>query len=171
MRIVFAGTPEFAVPSLERLILDKYRIVAVYTQPDRESGRGRSLAVSPVKRTAVDLNLPVMQPVSFREAETVSQLANFQPDIMIVAAFGQILPQSVIDIPPYGCINIHPSLLPRHRGASPVAAAILIAQGTWDTKTMVNVEELDPDPFIELLNKIGLPTKIQETQVPALQEA
>ena len=119
------GTPEFAVPPLEHLILNQYQVVAVYTQPDRASGRGRSLVSSPVKRVAIDRGLPVVQPVSFKKAEVVAQLASFQPDVIVVAAFGQILPQSVLDIPAHGCINIHPSLLPKFRGASPVAAAIL----------------------------------------------
>ena len=110
MRIVFAGTPEFAVPSLERLIRDNYQIVAVYTQPDRLSGRGRSLTISPVKRAALGWNIPVIQPDSLKDTEAASQLASFKPDVMVVAAFGQILHQSVIDIPVHGCINIHPSL-------------------------------------------------------------
>ncbi len=125
LRILFMGTPEFAVPSLECLILNGYQIVAVYTQPDKPAGRGRSLVASPVKNAAVARKLPVAQPVSLKKAEAVAQLADFHPDVIVVAAFGQILPQSVLDIPPYGCINIHPSLLPRFRGASPVAAAIL----------------------------------------------
>ena len=119
------GTPEFAVPSLEHLILNQYQVVAVYTQPDKTAGRGRSLVSSSVKRAAMNWKLPVVQPVSFKEAEVVAQLTSFHPDVIVVAAFGQILPQSVLGLPTYGCINIHPSLLPRFRGVSPVAAAIL----------------------------------------------
>ena len=125
MRIVFMGTPEFAVPPLEHLVINQYQVVAVYTQPDKPAGRGRSLVATPAKRAALSLGLPVLQPVSLRGAEAVSQLADFHPDVIVVAAFGQILPTKVLDIPRYGCINVHPSLLPRFRGASPVASAIL----------------------------------------------
>ena len=118
------GTPEFASLPLKHLILNQYQVVAVYTQPDKPGGRGRSLVSPPLKRAALAWKLPVVQPVSLKNAEVVAQLAEFHPDVMVVAAFGQILPQSVLDIPRYGCINIHPSLLPRFRGASPVAAAI-----------------------------------------------
>jgi len=125
VRVVFMGTPGAAVPSLERLVTDGYDVVAVYTQPDRTAGRGRSLVPSPVKQTAIRWGLPVVQPESFKKSEDVKQLADLMPDIIVICAYGQILPQSVLDIPPYQCINIHFSLLPRHRGASPVAAAIL----------------------------------------------
>ena len=119
------GTSEFAVPPLEHLLLNQYQVVAVYTQPDKPVGRGRSLASPPVKKAALAWNLPVEQPLSLKKAEVVEQLAGFHPDVIVVAAFGQLLPQSVLEIPRYGCINIHPSLLPRWRGASPVTAAIL----------------------------------------------
>ena len=125
MRVVFMGSPEFAVPALRHLMLNGYPVVAVYTRPDKPAGRGRSLASSPVKRAALAWGLPLVQPVSFKPAEVVAELAGLKPDVIVVAAFGQILPQAVLDIPRYGCLNIHPSLLPRHRGASPVAAAML----------------------------------------------
>jgi methionyl-tRNA formyltransferase len=125
LRIVFMGTPSFAVPSLEHLILNRYQVVAVYTRPDRPAGRGRTLVPSPVKEAARRWHLPVVQPDSLRSAEAVSQLAGLEPEVLVVAAFGQILPQPVLDIPAGGCVNAHPSLLPRFRGASPVAAAIL----------------------------------------------
>ncbi|GAI50196.1 unnamed protein product, partial [marine sediment metagenome] len=96
----------------------EYQVVAVYTQPDKPAGRGRSLVSPPLKRVALAWELPVVQPVSLKSAEVVAQLAEFHPDVIVVAAFGQILPQSVLNIPGYGCINIHPSLLPRFRGAS-----------------------------------------------------
>jgi len=142
------GTPEFAVPSLEQLILSEYQVVAVYTQPDKAAGRGRSPGSSPVKRTAISWNLPVVQPVSFKEAEVVAQLASFQPDVIVVAAFGQILPKSVLDIPAYGCINIHPSLLPEFRGASPVAAAILAGREFTGVSIMVMDKGLDTGPIL-----------------------
>ena len=148
MRIVFMGTPEFAVPSLEHLILNKYQVVAVYTKPDRTSGRGRSLVYSPIKRVAVDLGLPVVQPENFRKTEAVDQLASFKPDIIIVAAFGQILPQSVLDIPVYRCINVHPSLLPKFRGTSPIAAAILAGEEFTGVSIMLTDIGLDTGPIL-----------------------
>ncbi len=148
MRVIFMGTPGFAVPPLERLILNHYQVAAVYTQPDKTAGRGRSLVSSPVKRVAVNWKLPVLQPVSFREAGVVAQLADFHPDVVVVAAFGQILPQSVLDIPKYGCINIHPSLLPKFRGASPVAAAILAGSEFTGVSVMLMDSGLDTGPVL-----------------------
>jgi len=110
---------------LEHLVIDHHQVPAVYTQPDKPAGRGRSLVSSPVKRAAQSLGLPVEQPPSLKGAEVAAKLAGFAPDVIVVTAFGQILPQSILDIPRYGCINVHFSLLPRFRGASPVAAAIL----------------------------------------------
>ena len=148
MRVIFMGTPEFAVPCLEHLILNQYQVVAVYTQPDKPVGRGRSPASPLVKRVALIWKLPVVQPVSLGKAETVEQLASFHPDIIVVAAFGQILPQSVLDIAKYGCINIHPSLLPRFRGASPVAAAILAGDGFTGVTIMLMDSGLDTGPIL-----------------------
>jgi len=125
------GSPEFAVPSLEHLVLNGYDVVAVYTQPDRPAGRGRALVPPPVKESAVKRGLPVFQPDSFRSTEVLAPLAAFKPDVIVVCAFGQILPQSVLDIPAYQCVNVHFSLLPRHRGASPVAAAVLAGDVPW----------------------------------------
>lgn len=142
------GTPEFAVPSLERLILNQYQVAAVYTQPDKPVGRGRSLAPSPVKRAALDWKLPVVQPGSLRSPEVVAQMAGFQPDAIVVAAYGQILPQSVLDIPAHGCINIHPSLLPRFRGASPVVAAILAGDEFTGVSIMLMDSGMDTGPVL-----------------------
>jgi len=119
------GTPEFAVPSLEHLVTNGYEVVAVYTRPDKPAGRGGAPVSPPVKKAALALGLPVLQPPSLKPAGAVAALAEYRPDVIVVAAFGQILPQSVLDIPRGGCINIHPSRLPRFRGASPVAAVIL----------------------------------------------
>ena len=125
MRIVFMGTPEFSVPPLECLIRSEYDVVGVYTQPDRPTGRGRTLEQSPVKNLALAQGLEVFQPVRLRNPDEVQRLAVLKPDLILVAAFGQILPQSVLDIPPFGCLNIHPSLLPKYRGATPIPSAIL----------------------------------------------
>jgi len=107
------GTPGFAVTPLEQLVDNGYRVVAVYTQPDRAAGRGRSLVAPPLKKAALSRGLPVMQPDSMKHGPVAEELAGLQPDVIVVAAFGQILPRPVLNIPPLGCINIHPSLLPR----------------------------------------------------------
>jgi methionyl-tRNA formyltransferase len=142
------GTPEFAVPTLRQLILNDYQVVAVYTQPDKLAGRGRQPVSSPVKKAAKDLNLPVVQPVSLKKAEVVAELAGFQPDIIVVAAFGQILPEAVLNIPRFGAINTHPSLLPRHRGASPVASAILAGDEFTGVSIMLMDKGLDTGPVL-----------------------
>jgi len=160
LRVVFMGTPELAVTSLEHLILNQYQVVAVYTQPDRVAGRGRSLVSSPVKRLAMERGLPVVQPVSFKEAKAVAQLASFRPDVIVVAAFGQILPPSVLDIPRYQCLNIHPSLLPRFRGASPVAAAILAGDEFTGVSIMLMDRGLDTGP---VLAQAQVPVSAQDT--------
>lgn len=123
--IVFAGTPHFALPCLEALYQSPHQLKAIYTQPDRPAGRGRKLQPSAVKAWAEPHNLPIMQPVNFKQPEAINQLAEFAPDIMVVIAYGLILPQAVLDIPHYGCINVHASLLPAWRGASPIQHAIL----------------------------------------------
>jgi len=124
-RIVFAGTPEFALLSLRALVDAGYEVVAVYTQPDRPSGRGQRLSASPVKSYALEQGLTVMQPQTFRDPGVAAQLAALRPDLMVVAAYGLILPQTILDIPTNGCLNVHASLLPRWRGAAPIQAAIL----------------------------------------------
>ncbi len=160
MRIIFMGTPEFAIPSLEHLVLNQYQVVAVYTQPDKRVGRGRLLVSPPVKRVALTWKLPVEQPVSLRKPEIVKQLDEFHPDVIVVAAFGQILPQSVLDIPKYGCINIHPSLLPKFRGASPVAAAILAGDEFTGVSIMLMDQGLDTGP---ILARAQIPISVQDT--------
>ena len=148
MGIIFMGTAEFAVPSLEYLLLNQYQVMAVYTQPDKPAGRGRLLSPSPVKKVALTWNLPVEQPLRLREAQVINQIAGLHPDVIVVAAFGQILPQAVLDIPRYGCINIHPSLLPRWRGASPVAAAILAGDETTGVSIMLLDKGMDTGPVL-----------------------
>src|SRR4030042_6057917 len=123
-RIVFMGSPEFAVPVLRKLA-DHYQIVGVVTQPERPAGRGRVLKSPPIKLLADELNLPVVQPRKLSEPDAIRQLHQWAPDLIVVAAFGQILRPEVLDLPEFGCINVHASLLPRWRGAAPIQAAIL----------------------------------------------
>jgi methionyl-tRNA formyltransferase len=148
MRIVFMGTPEFSVPPLEYLIRSEYQVVGVYTQPDRPTGRGRALEQSPVKRVALAQGLEVFQPVKLRHPDEVQRLAALKPDLILVAAFGQILPQSVLDIPPFGCLNIHPSLLPRYRGATPIPSAILAGESETGVTIMLMDAGMDTGPII-----------------------
>ncbi|KAA0020513.1 methionyl-tRNA formyltransferase [Salinicola corii] len=124
LRIVFAGTPDFAAESLKALLASRHRVVGVYTQPDRPAGRGRKLTPSPVKRLAQEHDLPVEQPLSLKDADAQQRLAEFDADVMIVVAYGLLLPQAVLDIPRLGCLNVHASLLPRWRGAAPIQRAI-----------------------------------------------
>ncbi len=149
MRLVFMGTPTFAVPVLAGLIsLGDSEVVAVYTPPDRPSGRGRKAQSSPVKNYAVEQGLPVIQPASFRSDEAQMELAALQPDAIIVAAYGKLLPKPVLDLPGLGCLNIHPSLLPRHRGPSPVATTILNRDGVTGVTIMLLDEGMDTGPLI-----------------------
>ena len=124
LKIIFAGTPDFAASALLALIKSEHEVVAVYTQPDRPAGRGRKLRASPVKEVALENNIPVLQPEKLKDPETHDVLRAFNADVMIVAAYGLILPQVVLDIPRLGCLNIHASLLPRWRGAAPIQRAI-----------------------------------------------
>lgn len=125
MKIVYMGTPDFAVPPLKALVENKYQITAVVTQPDRPKGRSKTPAPSPVKETALQYGLSVYQPEKIRAAESIAYLKELNPDIIVVAAFGQIIPQEILDLPKYGCINIHASLLPKYRGASPIQRAVI----------------------------------------------
>ena len=160
MRIVFMGTAEFAVPSLEQLVLNGYEVVAVYTQPDRVAGRGRALVASPVKRVAVEWKLSVVQPSSLKSVQAVKQLASLQPDIIVVAAFGQILSASVLAVPAHGGLNIHPSLLPKFRGASPIASAILYGGEFTGVSVMLLDKGMDTGP---LLARVQVSTSSQDT--------
>ena len=125
MRIIFMGTPDFAVPSLERLVRDGHEVVLAVTQPDKPKGRGNQLTPPPVKARALALNIPVFQPVSMKTEETYETLAACRPDLIVVVAYGKILPQRVLDLPPHGCINVHASLLPKYRGAAPINWAVI----------------------------------------------
>jgi methionyl-tRNA formyltransferase len=137
-RIVFMGSPEFSLPTL-RGLAENYSLVGVITQPDRPAGRGRILTPPPVKELAMALGLPVIQPNRLREPEALAQLQAWQPDLIVVAAFGQILRQNVLDLPPRGCINVHASFLPRWRGAAPIQAAI----AAGDASTGITVMKMD----------------------------
>lgn len=143
MRIIFAGTPEFAVPSLRALLQSKHDICAVYTQPDRPSGRGRKVQPGPVKALAESARIPVRQPLTLKTAEETQALAELQPDLMVVVAYGMILPQAVLDIPKLGCMNVHASLLPRWRGAAPIQRAIMAGDGKTGVTIMRICLKLD----------------------------
>ena len=138
-RVVYAGTPEFAVPALAAIIDAGYQVPAVYTQPDRRAGRGRKVQMSPVKTLALAHNLQIEQPLSLRDSEQQQVLKTYKPDLMVVAAYGQILPESVLQTPQHGCLNIHASLLPRWRGAAPIQRAI----EHGDAKSGVTIMQMD----------------------------
>ncbi|MES1950087.1 methionyl-tRNA formyltransferase [Salinisphaera sp. S4-8] len=139
MNIVFAGTPEFALPCLDAIAASSHRLTGVLTQPDRPAGRGRKLAASPVKQRALELGVPVQQPLSLKKADAFDALAALEPDLMVVVAYGLLLPKKVLALPRYGCINVHASLLPRWRGAAPIARAILAG----DSETGVTLMQMD----------------------------
>ena len=145
-RIIFAGTPDFALASLRALVMADLAPIAVLTQPDRPAGRGKKVAASAVKHYAVEHGLTVMQPPSLRDDATLAELRSLQPDIMIVAAYGLILPQSVLDIPRSGCLNVHASLLPRWRGAAPIQAAIMAGDTDTGVCLMAMEAGLDTGP-------------------------
>ncbi len=148
-RIIFMGTPEFAVPSLVALAAQpEFKIVAVVTQPDAQAGRGKHLTQSPVKQWAVGQGLPVLQPPSLKPPEVLEQLRAYQSDVIVVAAFGQILRRTVLEMPPHGCVNVHGSLLPRWRGASPVSAAIAAGDATTGITIMRMDVGLDSGPML-----------------------
>jgi methionyl-tRNA formyltransferase len=160
MRVIFMGSPQIAVPALEQLAAGNYNLVAVYTQPDRPAGRGMALAVSPVKAAAMRLGLKVFQPENFKQPSTLEELAQLKPDIIAVCAFGQILTQALLDIPPYQCVNVHYSLLPRHRGAAPVMATLLAGDAYAGVTVQLVRRKLDTGP---LLAAAAIPVTKQDT--------
>lgn len=148
IRTVFMGTPEFAVPTLEGLLAAGFNLVGVYTQPDRPKGRGQTLAAPPVKELALRHGIPVFQPLKLRQPEVVEELRALGPDLIVVVAFGQILPKSVLEIPQYGCINGHASLLPKYRGAAPINQAIIHGETVTGITTMYMEAGLDTGPML-----------------------
>jgi methionyl-tRNA formyltransferase len=148
LRIVFAGTPEFAAEHLKALLDSPYEVIAVYTQPDRPAGRGQKLMPSPVKQLALQNDIPVFQPQTLRAAEAQAELAALKPDLMVVVAYGLILPQAVLDIPRLGCINSHASLLPRWRGAAPIQRAVQAGDAESGVTVMHMEAGLDTGPML-----------------------
>jgi methionyl-tRNA formyltransferase len=143
MKIIFAGTPEFAVPSLQILLDSEHEICAVYTQPDRPAGRGRKLHISPVKALAMSAGIPVFQPLTMKADEDLQQIRSFNADLIVVVAYGMILTQAVLDVPRLGCLNVHASLLPRWRGAAPIQRSLMAGDEKTGVTIMQIVRKLD----------------------------
>ena len=159
MRIVFMGTPDFSVPTLEQLIRN-HQVVGVVTQPDKRKGRGKAIAFPPVKEKALEYDIPVYQPVKVREPEFIEELKKMNPDIIVVVAFGQILPEEILNLPPYGCVNVHASLLPKYRGAAPIQWAVIDGEKETGVTTMYMAKGLDTG---DMLDKVVVPIDPKET--------
>jgi methionyl-tRNA formyltransferase len=156
LRIIYAGTPDFSVPALQALLDSEHEVVAVYTQPDRPAGRGRKIQFGPVKQLAVDAGIPVEQTTTLKTEEAQQTLRDYQPDVMVVAAYSLILPQAVLDIPHYGCLNIHASLLPRWRGAAPIQRAIEAGDAETGVTIMQMAAGLDTgDMLLKITRPVG----------------
>lgn len=149
MRIIFMGTPDFSVPTLEALVASEHEVAAVVTQPDKPKGRGKEIHMSPVKECALKHNIPVYQPVRARDEAFVEEMRTLKPDAMVVIAFGQILPKSLLDLPKYGCVNIHASLLPKYRGAAPIQWAVINGDEETGITTMMMDVEMDTGDMLE----------------------
>ncbi len=149
MRIIFMGTPDFAVQVLQALLQSEHEVIGVYTQPDKPKGRGKSMQYTPVKELALEHQIPVYQPAKIRELQVIEELKQLKPDVIVVVAFGQILPEAVLQIPPYGCVNVHASLLPKYRGAAPIQWAILDGEQESGVTTMYMAKGLDTGDMIE----------------------
>ncbi len=148
MRIIFMGTPEFAVPSLEALLNHDFDVVGVVTQPDRPKGRGQTVMASPIKQLAQAQGLPILQPEKMKSPELLQALAAWRPDVIAVTAFGRILPKSILELPPAGCVNVHGSLLPRYRGAAPIQWALINGDRETGITTMLMNEGMDTGPIL-----------------------
>lgn len=160
MKIVFMGTPDFSVPVLEALVKAGHQVEAVVTQPDKPKGRGKAVLMTPVKEKAMELGIPVYQPVKVREPEFIEVLKELKPDVMVVVAFGQLLPKAVLDIPPYGCVNVHASLLPKYRGAAPIQWVVIDGEKESGVTTMMMDVGLDTG---DMLEKAVVPLAADET--------
>ena len=169
MRLVFIGTPDYAIPVLTALLEAGHQVVGVVTQPDRAGGRSRRLEAPPMKRAALERGIPVLQPSSFRDPGAVAQVAALEPQGLVVASYGKILPPSLLEASPLGAVNVHPSLLPRHRGPSPVATAILEGDETAGVTIMLLDKGMDTGPILaqESTGPIG-PQETAETLTPRL---
>lgn len=143
------GTPDFAVPTLESLIKGGHEVIAAVTQPDKPKGRGKAVLMTPVKEKALEYNIPVYQPVKARDPEFIALLEEMNPDVIVVVAFGQILPKAILDIPKYGCVNVHASLLPKYRGAAPIQWAVIDGEEVSGVTTMQMDEGLDTGDMLE----------------------
>lgn len=160
MRIVFMGTPEFSVPALKALVQAGHQVAGVVTQPDKPKGRGKAIQVTPVKAAAQELGIPVYQPAKVRDPEFIKILQQINPDVIVVEAFGQLIPPAILDLPPYGCINIHASLLPRYRGAAPIQWAVIDGEKESGVTTMKMDPGLDTG---DMLEKAVVPLDPEET--------
>lgn len=175
LRIVFMGTPDFSVPSLQALHEQGFDIAAVYSQPDKQRGRGKKVSFSPVKEKALELGLPVLQPETLRDEKVIAELAAFQPDVIVVIAYGKILPKAVLDIPKYGCLNVHGSLLPKYRGAAPIQYAIKNGEAVSGVTIMLLDEGMDTGAIlkkaeIELAEKETTGSLFEKLSVLGAQE-
>lgn len=160
MNILFMGTPEFAVPSLQMLLDEGYNVVAVVSQPDRPKGRKRVLTPPPVKELAVANSLPVLQPTKLRSPESVEEIVKLAPDLIVTAAYGQILPKAILDLPRYGCINVHGSLLPGYRGGAPIQRSIMNGEAVTGVTIMYMAEGLDTG---DMISRVEVPITDDDT--------
>lgn len=167
-KVVFMGTPDFSLPVLERLEQSELDVVAVYTRPDKPRGRGLRVEASPVKRWAQQHGLRVMQPASLRARDVQEELAALRPEVVVVAAYGQILPREVLQIPARGCVNVHPSLLPLYRGASPVVTALLEGAEVTGVTLMLMDEGMDTGPILAQRKEAIRPSDTADTLTPRL---
>lgn len=160
MRVVFMGTPDFAVKTLEAIIKEGHEVAGVVTQPDKPKGRGKNMQFTPVKEIAVARGIPVYQPVRVKEPEFIEELKKMNPEVIVVVAFGQILPKEILDMPKYGCVNVHASLLPKYRGAAPIQWAVIDGEKESGVTTMFMEEGLDTG---DMLKKTVVPLDKDET--------
>ncbi len=160
MKVIFMGTPDFSVGTLEALVEAGHEVVLAVTQPDKPKGRGKEMQFTPVKECAMKYNIPVCQPIRVREPECIEELRKYEADIMVVVAFGQILPKAILEMTKYGCVNVHASLLPKYRGAAPIQWSIIDGEEVTGVTTMQMNEGLDTG---DMLLKVEIPIEEKET--------